>query len=221
MGKAYTLPKNIKCGECKSPINEGDIFTIIYEDDDSENIKHLLCDNCEVDDEIQHYRETGDVSSYLSLKASMAKCHEGHDVSRLRADCRHFFIKYKNDLMEIAAGSEKIEEVIHAFENKHWLPYLKKYWNDTDQRGHEAKVGQIKVMMWGSAGRVLITIERDKTDITMIFTDEESQVTANGGQQGIHGPQKVVQEILQELVNVDKIKFKARSSVHWQGYEFI
>lgn len=71
--------------------------------------------------------------------------------------------------------------------------------------------------MWGCAGRVLVTAERGNNDITMIFTDEESQVTANGGQQGIHGSQKTVLEILQELVDADKIKFKYESKVTLAG----
>lgn len=70
MGKAYTLEKNSKCGQCKSKISEGDLFTIIYEDDDSGKIKHLLCDNCDVDDNIQIYRDSGDISSHLSLEAA-------------------------------------------------------------------------------------------------------------------------------------------------------
>lgn len=219
MGKAFELPKNSKCGDCKAKINEGDIYTIIYEDDDSGKIKHLQCDKCEVDDEIAHYRKTGEISSHLSLKASVAKYHytEGHDMSRLREDVQHFYKKYEKDLLEIAVGNDKIQQVIRTFEAKHWLPCLKQYWNDTNQRGHEAKVGKTKVMMWGCAGRVLITAERDDNDITMIFTDEKSQVTPNGGQQGIHGPQKAAQEILQELVDVERIKFKVSKSVTMAG----
>jgi len=218
MGKAFELPKDATCGECKAKINASDLFTIIYEDDNSGKIKHLQCDDCEVDDEIQHYRKTGDVSSHLSMEASMAHHYtQGGSMDRLRADCRHFYTKYKKDLMEIAAGNNKIQDAIRDFENKHWLPYLKKYWNDTNLRGHEAKVGKIKVMMWGCAGRVLITAERDNTDITMIFTDEKSQITANGGQQGIHGSHKAVLEILNKLSEIDKIKFKPADKVTLAG----
>jgi hypothetical protein len=219
VGKAFSLKAGSKCGECNQPIHEGDLYTIIYEDDDSGKIKQLQCDNCEVDDNIAHYRKTGEISSHLSLEASMANYHytEGHDMSRLREDVQHFYAKYKKDLLEIAEGSEKIHTVIREFENKHWLPYLKKYWNNTDQRGHEAKVGKIKLMLWGCAGRVLITAERGTDDITMIFTDEKSQVTANGGQQGIHGSQQAAMEVLQELVNADKIKFKHNNNVKMAG----
>lgn len=142
---------------------------------------------------------------------------EAKDLSRLREDVRHFFIKYKKDLLEIAAGNKEITNAIHAFENKHWLPYLKKYWNDATKRGHETKIGNIKVMMWGSAGRVLITAERGKEDITMIFSDEQSQTTANGGQQGIHGSQKSALEIIHTLTNTDNIKFEVNTNVRMAG----
>jgi len=221
MGRAFSLKADSKCGECNQPIHEGDIYTIIYEDDNSGKIKCLQCDKCEVDDEIAYYRKTGEISSHLSLEAAMANYHytEGgpNSMDSLRADVRRFFIKYKKELVEIAAGTDRIHDVIRAFEEKHWLPYLKKYWNDTDQRGHETKVGDIKLMLWGCAGRVLITAERGNSDITMIFSDYESQVTANGGQQGIHGSQKAAQEILQELVDAKKIKFKHNKSVTMAG----
>jgi len=220
MGKAYTLDKKAKCGGCKNPIREGDLFTIIYADDGSGKIEHLLCDNCEVDDMIQEYRDTGIVSSKLSTEAAMANYHftEGDPtMAHLREEARHFFLKYKKDLLEVATGSKKIEKAIHDFEVKHWLPYVKKYWNDATMRGHEAKIGNMKVMMWGSAGRVLITLDNGKHDVTMIFTDYEKQITPNGGQQGIHAPVGVAVEMIETATKVDKIKFKVEQKVKLAG----
>lgn len=221
MGKAFNLDKNSKCGQCKNPIKEGDIFTIIYADDGSGKIEHLLCDNCEVDDMIQEYRDTGIVSSKLSMEAALAHYHltESSDpsMSRIREDCRHFFLKYKKDLLEVAEGSKKIGDAIKRFEEKHWLPYIKKYWNDATMRGHEAKIGDMKVMMWGSAGRVLITLEKGNHDLTMIFLDEESQTTPNGGQQGIHAPVSVALDMIEAATNATKIKFKVEKKVKLAG----
>lgn len=224
MGKAFELPKDAKCGECKSKIKEGDLFTIIYEDDDSGKIKHLLCDNCEVDDHIQFYRDTGNVGSKLSVDAALAHYHlkesdlgEDESLSRLRKDVQHFYKKYKKELLEIHAGSEEIQKEITSFEAKHWVPYLKKYWNDTDQRGHAAKVGNIEVLMWGCAGRVMLTVQRDKDSITMIFSDYKESDDLRGGQQGIDAPQKVALEMLKELVKTEKITFKPKKSVTMAG----
>lgn len=220
MGRAFELPKNAKCGECKSKINEGDLYTIIYEDDGSGTIKYLQCDNCEVDDRIQAYRTTGLVSTSLSTEAAMAKYHltEGDSkMAHLREEARHFFLKYKKDLLEIAQGSDQIHEMIRAFEAKHWLGYIKEYWNNTDQRGHEAKVDGIKVMMWGCAGRVLITVQEGEESITMIFTDEESQKKPNGGQQGIDCSQQKAKELLTAVTHVEKINFKSDKNVRMAG----
>lgn len=220
MGRAFELPKDAKCGECKYKIKEDDLYTIIYEDDGSGTIKHLQCDNCEVDDRIKAYRETGEICTSLSTEAAMAKYHltEGDPkMAHLREEARHFFLKYKKDLLEIAQGSDQIHEMIHAFEAKHWLGYVKEYWNTTDLRGHEAKVGKIKLMMWGCAGRVLMTVQEGDDNFTMIFTDEKSQVKPNGGQQGIYCTQKKAKELLTQITNVEKINFKPDKNVRMAG----
>lgn len=223
MGKAFMLPVDAKCGECGSKINEGDLYTIIYEDDNTGKIRHLLCDECEVDDGIQYYRDTGRVSSHLSMEAALANYHynESDDptasLARLRADVRHFFWKYKKELMEIAAGNIEIQEAIREFELKHWLPHIKEYWNKTSRRGHEAKVDEIKLLMWGCAGRVMLTVGTDDENVTMIFSDEESQQTPNGGQQGIDCSQKKAVEILKNITAADKIRFKSSKSVTMAG----
>lgn len=223
MGKAYTLDKKAKCGQCKNPIKEGDIFTIIYADDGSGKIEQLLCDNCEVDDEIQEYRNTGIVTSKLSMEAALADCRfndpysRDPDLSTLRDDARRYYLKYKKDLLEIAEGSKKIGDAIQKFEVKHWLPYIKKYWNDASMRGHEAKIGDMKVMMWGSAGRVLITLQKGKHDVTMIFSDYEKQTTPNGGQQGIDAPVSVALDMIETATNETKIKFEVEEKVKLAG----
>jgi hypothetical protein len=221
MGKAYTLDKKAKCGGCKNPIREGDLFTIIYADDGSGKIEHLLCDNCEVDDRIQEYRDNGIVSSKLATEAAMAHYYlnESNDPNlyHLREEARHYYLKYKKDLLEIAEGNKKIGSAITEFEKKHWLPYIKKYWNDASMRGHEAKIDGMKVMMWGSAGRVLITIQKGEHDVTMIFSDYEKQTTPNGGQQGINAPVSVALDMIEAATKVNKIKFKVEKKVRLAG----
>lgn len=219
MGKAFELTKKSKCGTCKTAIKDGDIFEIIYADDNSGKIKQLICDNCEVDDRIQAYRDTKIVDTKLSSEAWMAQYYLEKDgtLSQIREDSRRFFLKYKKDLLEIAEGTDKIKTLINEFEAKHWLPYLKKYWNDTNERGHEAKVGKIKVLMWGCAGRVLITAERNKQSITMIFTDEKSQITPNGGQQGIEATVENATSMLEELRDAEKIEFHPEGAVKLAG----
>jgi len=218
MGKAFTLEKNTKCGLCKAKISPNDLYTIIYEDDNSGKIKHILCDNCDVDDEIAHYRKTGIVHNHLSMSAVMADYHfnEGKSLDRLREDVRHFYTKYKKDLLEIADGNRKIQEAIGAFDVKHWLSYLKNYWNNSKERGHNTKIDGLEVMMWGCAGRVLITITNGKHDITMIFSDEKGN-ESKGGQQGINAPLATALEMVQKVTKVNKIEFKPDEKVTLAG----
>lgn len=224
MGRAFELPKDAACGDCKAAIKEGDIYTIIYEDDNSGKIKMLQCDKCEVDDRIAFYRKTGEVGSRLSIDAALAHYHlkesdlgEEKSLEGLRKDVAHFYKKYKKDLLEIHGAAEKTHELIRQFEAKHWLPYLKKYYIDADMRGHEAKVGKVKVLMWGIAGRVMLTLSRGDDDISLIFTDEESQTTPNGGQQGINCSHKSAQEMIQTLIDAKKIEFKVNKEVKMAG----
>lgn len=213
MSKAYTLKPDAVCGKCKKSLKEGMIYTIIYEDDDSGKINHLLCDDCEVDDRIQYYRDTGIISSKLSSEATTADYYfnERDSLDGLIEEAQHFYSKYKKDLLKITEESKEIHSLIREFDVKHWLAYLKKYWNDTNIRGHSAKVGSIKVLMWGSAGRVLITA-RNEQEITMIFSDEKDN-DSRGGQQSIYATAENAIQILQTLVKADKIKFKADKEV--------
>jgi hypothetical protein len=139
------------------------------------------------------------------------------DLKQIRAEARRFYMKYKKDLLEIAQGTDKIKSIIREFETNHWLPYLKKYWNDTNERGHEANVGKIKVLMWGCAGRVLVTASLDDQSITMIFTDEKSQLTPNGGQQGIDATVDAAINILQTVTNEKKLEFHPEGAVKLAG----
>jgi len=219
MGKAFELKATSKCGTCKNLIKEGDIFDIIYKDDDSGKIKQLICDNCDVDDRIQAYRDTKVVNSKLSLEAHMAQYYfeQDGDLKQIRAEARRFYMKYKKDLLEIAEGTDKIKGVIREFETNHWIPYLKKYWNDSKERGHEAMVGKIKVLMWGCAGRVLVTVSFDDQSVTMIFTDEKSQLTPNGGQQGIDATVVVATKMLETVTSEKKLEFHPEEAVKLAG----
>lgn len=65
-------------------------------------------------------------------------------------------------------GEDGAEEVLVAvqglgaqcekFREHVWLPWLKKYYEGAPSRGHEGKAGPLNVMVYGLAGRVMVTM---------------------------------------------------------------
>jgi hypothetical protein len=173
------------------------------------------------------YKKSGIITTKVMMEGSMAKHYfEETDLSRLRPESREFYMQNKGPLLKVANDVEEIHKLVAEFENKHWLPYIKKYWNDTDKRGHIADSSNCTIMMWGCAGRVLITAEQPGSSITMIFSDyvasEEDvknygNLTQRGGIQGINAKKEDAILIMNELIEMKKIKFRPKESITMAG----
>ncbi len=204
-----------KCDRCKADL---DGWTVnVY--DSKGNIKENICYVCDRVDSVNEYKKSGIIATRLMTQAVMARIHfERDDLNSLRAEVANFERSNRDTLLEIASATDEIEKLVRKFEEDHWLRYIKKYWNKSDDRGHHFTLPSKAVaMMWGSAGRVLITLENKKADISMIFLDEESQLTPNGGIQGINATKDQAIALLTEAINMKKIDFTPKKSVTMAG----
>lgn len=184
---------------------------------------YVIYNGCDMDD----YKKDGVITTKIMMEGSLAKYYfEEGDLGRLRAECREFYMQNKAPLLKVAEDVSEINKLVDKFEEKHWLPYLKKYWNDTDKRGHIADSRNCTIMMWGIAGRVLITAEQPGSDITMIFSDyvateedikKNGNMTQRGGIQGIRATKDAAIFIMNELIKMKKIKFHLKDSVTMAG----
>jgi hypothetical protein len=159
------------------------------------------------------------------MDASLAKYYlEETDWTGIRESSLKFFLKNKKSLLEVANAVKEAEALIYQFEDKHWIPYLCNYWNKSTKRGHKAEVNGIKTMMWGCAGRVLITAENKEGSVTMIFSDElqdgesiEKWGRMRGGIQGFGTTRDNALMMLKNLVETDKLEFSNDDDVRLAG----
>lgn len=215
-----------KCARCTRLLDGG--YVTIYGDVNCETIKEVICITCNTVEYMDDYKKSGIITTKIMMEGSMAKYYfEETDLSRLRPESREFYMQNKVPLLQVANDVQEIHKLVDEFEDKHWLPYIKKYWNDTDQRGHIADSKNCTIMMWGCAGRVLITAEQPGSSITMIFSDyvatEEDikkygdMMKQRGGIQGITAKKEDAIFIMQELNKMKKIKFRPKESVTMAG----
>lgn len=210
----YVSP-DTPCSYCSRKLNNG--YLIIYKED---NTKQYICDICGRVAVLDDYKKSGIISTKLLMEASMADYRFNNEfytteqlLSQIRPEIKEFLLQNKNTLLEINVTNKKAQELTTAFEGKHWVPYLKKYWNKSSHRGHQAKVDDVTVLMWGSAGRVLVTCRREDQDVTMIFSDYKESDTLCGGVQGVNGTKETIIEILNTVVSAEKLKFKHKEDV--------
>lgn len=209
------------CADCNKVIGE-ESYSIYYNKDCE--VTKIVCTPCVKNEMIDDYNKTKYISTKLMMEASIAKYYiEEADWTRLREESAVFFIKNKKVLMEVANAVEDAKKLIHEFEDKHWIPYIRKYWKDTTSRGHITEIGDIKVMMWGCAGRVMITAENKEGSVTMIFSDEVQSADSiewgrtRGGIQGFSTTADNALQMLKSLVQSDKIEFRVDDEVTMLG----
>jgi hypothetical protein len=209
-----------KCNRCKVLI-DGDPYSIFYTKD--YEVKEIVCEPCVKNEVIDDYNKTKHISTKLMMEATLAKYYlEETDCSRIRDSSLRFFIKNKKSLLEVANTVKEVETLITEFEDKHWIPYLRKDWNDSSNRGHSVEITDIKVLMWGSAGRVLITLENKEGSVTMIFSDyvpkkEDFFPASRGGVQGFSTNKDNALMMLKAVLDTDRLEFKDDKDVHLLG----
>lgn len=209
-----------KCKRCTRCLDDQP-YVIIY--NNNMTAKEVICDVCNCVEYMDDYKKNQVITTKLMMSASLAKYYyEEASIDRIRAGIREFYLQNISALLKIAKDVEEISKLLETFENKHWLPYLKKYWKDSEARGHIAESKNNTIMMWGCAGRVLVTAEQPNSSITMIFSDyvatEEDiksygDMTQRGGIQGIQATKEKAVEIMNELIKMKKIKFRPKESV--------
>lgn len=87
--------------------------------------------------------------------------------------------------MEVAIESARlqaIEEAIGDFEVAVWRRWLQAYYKASPERGHCARAGAIEMLVWGAAGRVMITLGGPGADVTILAPEDGDQ---HPGLQGI------------------------------------
>jgi hypothetical protein len=157
---------------------------------------YSLCYACWLEVKVNEYLETGEITT--SLWTDAVRCHmrmkEDINVGVLRQEIIDHYRKHHRTLLAIKEAMDGVSALARQFEEQHWIGGIQGYYQSSCKRGHKATVGEMDVLLWGSAGRVLMTFQDKRNvddplaryngaNITLIF--DETSPTARGGIQSI------------------------------------
>lgn len=184
-------------------------------------LKECICPACDESMRLSAYHRTKYIDTKLMMAASMASVYliEGYDMDRLRPDVRASYTINKDAWLEIGAATNEVHDVVRQFEEKHWLDGgVKNWYRGVSGRGWSGWNKHCRVMLWGCAGRVLLTIrpfkkQQDDIELTMIFSDESDESIAKsiadkwrqdrccGGIQSVAGTKEQLLELAHAVVD--------------------
>lgn len=179
-----------QCRICLKELHESDSY---WESDALESLSYI-CHYCYSCEPVKEYLTSKEICTRLWADVVMWQYHHNTGIDRLRVEVQKFYIENELILSQIASDCDEITAVAHELEVSVWLPKLKPYYEASDKRGHCGETEYFKVLLWGSAGRVLLTIQdcyskQNKKSkfhgawITLIFS--ESSLVPIGGIQAL------------------------------------
>jgi hypothetical protein len=77
-------------------------------------------------------------------------------------------------MVQLADIKQRLDEAIEEFAEKVWGAWLKTYYREQEFRGLEANSGNVNLLVWGCAGRVMLSLRRRD------YEDEALHVTLIG-----------------------------------------
>lgn len=132
---------------------------------------------------------------------------EVRDAFLAQSECKDFqaFVDQRRNADPLKPIFEEFAEInaaVAVFCDWAWKGGLKRYYNASNLRGHSGIINGVQVLMWGSAGRVLITLGREGSrtpSLTLIGTD------GVGDSLGIQGITATKEEALSLLQGVSEV----------------
>lgn len=91
---------------------------------------------------------------------------------------------------EVYAAVEAVQQACERFREAVWLPWLKGYYVTARDRGHVARGGAVEMLVYGLAGRVMVTLRgRESSDdfVSLLGYDGESDGMYVRGADGSSG----------------------------------
>lgn len=139
-----------------------------------------LCGPCDNDRRIAKYLDTGELSSSLLVDALLFKEHFPERLPSLCKEVVAYYQKHWRALRAIHADGDDVRAAVGAF--RPVIDALRAYYKATSARGHSGAKDGLKALLWGSAGRVLLTLQDERSqgdplskfggaNITLIFAE--------------------------------------------------
>jgi len=203
-----------RCDTCHKPTNGACVQHFR-----SQCLVKVECLNCDRQSRMATYRKTKRLDNPIMLAAAFFVNDEKSLLepwmqdewrAEQRADMRKRIAKeaeYAADYREVAAAEEEIHSAIKIMAREVWSKWLQSYYRKSTGRGHTATVNSIEMLVWGCAGRVVMTVNgKQGEDLSVIF--DETSEEPRAGRQGIHATKDQAIKLL-ELVTAGSADFQA------------
>lgn len=190
------------CDRCKQDCDRGWSERWRSMDGQASKLIETICLNCDHDERMAEYRKIGVLSSKIQIAAALYMGDVGYQTGgadggwiewmrgadraqqrveigrRIRAKAN-----FADDYRKIHAAGIDIQAAVKMFERAVWFKWLKSYWNSTNERGHEAKIAGIDLLLWGCAGRAMMMLRDPVTKASVtVITDDSSNKPCMGTQ---------------------------------------
>jgi hypothetical protein len=105
-------------------------------------------------------------------------------------------------MVQLGDIKQRLDDAVKKFAEHVWAAWLKGYYREQGHRGLEANAGNVNVLVWGVAGRVMISLRRrdgddDSLHVTLIGADSPGD-TDSLGLQGINFHCEMAVQLVQE-----------------------
>jgi len=154
-----------RCDTCHKPTNGACVQHFR-----SQCLVKVECLSCDRQSRMATYRKTKRLDNPIMLAAAFFVNDEKSLLepwmqdewrAEQRADMRKRIAKeaeYAADYREVAAAEEEIHSAIKIMAREVWSKWLQSYYRKSTGRGHTATVNSIEMLVWGCAGRVVMTV---------------------------------------------------------------
>ena len=169
------------CGICGVDLNGGSVLRY----DRDAVLVAVTCLDCDLRRRVGDYRKDRRISTSLlqsaylfasNLETLNASWMKGDDRREQREALRARIAEMADVevvLREVRASGEEIAQRVHDFDRAVWRAWMQKYYKKAARRGHTAEVGGVTLLIWGSAGRVMATIEgANEATLTVLFDED-------------------------------------------------
>lgn len=173
------MTKQMVCRNCHKSLSDQNLY---YTSISQDGITTYSCYRCEMFRMMEQYYRSKEITSTLLLKAASAELRFTGEIpySASNQEYRDFLTCYETELKEIVASLADIKAAVSSFCNKH-LGHIRSYYASSQKRGHQAIADGFEALLWGSAGRVLLTFQdRERHGryngavLTLIFAEDST-----------------------------------------------
>lgn len=192
------------CDRCASDCSRGWSERWRGETAETAVLVETLCNACDLQDHVATYRSTGRLCNGVVLPAALyqqvcgyttggadggwVEWMRGSDRAKQREDMllevEAKKARYGADYDKINAEVTGLCALVAAFEQVVWFSWLKRYYAGTNLRGHTAKVDAQTMLVWGCAGRLMVTLQQPDKAASITLICAEDSFTPTMGVQG-------------------------------------